>query len=83
MGQLSLDAYRALSQTTFGIAQRSDKVRIDGIIQHSKVLNALRPQLSDPARPGLEGLIVPVVMLLKYAVSLIALLNAFHCVQER
>lgn len=69
LGQLSLDARWALSQTNFGSAHHQEKVKLDGMIQYSKVLKALAPQLSDFRRPGVEELIVPVMMLLIHAVS--------------
>lgn len=69
LGQLSLDASRALSQTNFGSAHHQQEIKIDGMIQYSKVLKALAPQLSDPTKPGVEELIVPVMMLLIHAVS--------------
>ena len=69
LGQLSLDASRALSQTNFGTAHHHEAIKLDGMIQYSKVLKALALQLLDPMRPGLEELIVPVMMLLIHAVS--------------
>lgn len=69
LGQLSLDASRALSQANFGSAHHQQAIKLDGIIQYSKVLKALAQQLSEPTRPGVEKLIVPVMMLLIYAVS--------------
>ena len=69
LGQLSLDASRALSQTNFGNAHHHEAIKIDGMIQYSKVLKALAPQLSDPRRPGVEELIIPVMMMLIHAVS--------------
>lgn len=69
LGQLSLHASRALSQTNFGSAHHQEEIKLDGMAQYSKVLKALAPQLSDPKRPGVEELIVPVMMLLIHAVS--------------
>lgn len=69
LGQLSLHASQALSQTNFGSAHHQEEIKLDGMTQYSKVLKALAPQLSDPRRPGVEELIVPVMMLLIHAVS--------------
>jgi hypothetical protein len=69
LGQLSLDASRALSQTNFGTAHHQQDIKLEGMVQYSKVLTTLAPQLSDPGRPGVEDLIVPVMMLLIQAVS--------------
>lgn len=69
LGLLSQDASRALSQTNFGTAHHQEDIKLDGMIQYSKVLKALAPQLSDPRRPGVEELIVPIMMLLIHAVS--------------
>lgn len=81
LGQLSLDASRALSQTNFGSAHHQDEIKLDGMIQYSKVLKALAPQLSDPERPGVEELIVPVMMLLIHAVSSNSLRNSPEILQ--
>ncbi|MCJ1263591.1 hypothetical protein MMC22_003461 [Lobaria immixta] len=69
LGQMSLHASRALSQTNFGSAHHQEEIKLDGMTQYSKVLKALAPQLSDPRRPGVEELIVPVMMLLIHAAS--------------
>ena len=69
LGQLSLNASRALSQTNFGSARHQEDIRLDGIVHYSKVLKELAPQLSDPRKSGVEELIIPIMMLLLHAVS--------------
>lgn len=75
LGQLSLDASRALSQTNFGSAHHHEEIKLDGMIQYSKVLKALAPQLSNPRRQGMEEMIVPIMMLLLHAVRYKPLIN--------
>lgn len=76
LGQLSLDASRALSRTNFGSAHHHEEIKLDGMIQYSKVLKALAPQLSNPRRQGMEEMIVPIMMLLLHAVRCKPLKNA-------
>ncbi|MCJ1379168.1 hypothetical protein MMC17_002268 [Xylographa soralifera] len=69
LGQLALGASRALAQSNFGTAHHYEDGKLYGMIQYSNVLQELAPLLSDPSRPGVEELIVPVMLLLIHTSS--------------
>ena len=75
LGRLPLDASLALSHTNFGTSYNQQQIKVDGLIRYSHVLKALTPYLSDPQKPGVENLIIPVLMLLIHAVSFHMLIN--------
>lgn len=69
LGRLPLEASLALSHTNFGNSYNQQQIKVEGLVQYSHVLKALTPFLSDPRKPGVENLIVPIMMLLIHSVS--------------
>ncbi|OCL03880.1 hypothetical protein AOQ84DRAFT_442428 [Glonium stellatum] len=69
LDSLALESSQALSQANFGSSHRLPDIQINGAIQYGKALRALIPGLSDPSKPGVEILLVPIMILLIHATS--------------
>ena len=68
LGALPAMASSALSQTTFGAAHHVQNIQVKGAIQYSKALKSLIPMLADPRKPGVEQMLIPIMILLIHAV---------------
>lgn len=69
LDSLSSQAVKALSSIFFGIQHHQEDLQLRGSMQYGKAITLLRPALSDPTNPGIENLIIPVLILLMHAVS--------------
>ena len=68
LGDLSASASRSLAQSTFGQSYHQPAIELSGAIHYSKTLKSLIPRLEDPKKPGIEMLIVPIMIMLNRAV---------------
>ena len=66
---LSSQAVRALSNIFFGMSHHQERSQLLACLQYGNVLGGLNGGLADPRRPGLENLLVPVLISLMYTVS--------------
>ncbi|KAF2472043.1 uncharacterized protein BDR25DRAFT_17757 [Lindgomyces ingoldianus] len=64
---MTRQSINALSQTFFGVSHHQEQLQLKGSMQYGKVLTLLRPKLANPSNPGLEYLIIPVMVLLMHA----------------
>ncbi|KAH8656685.1 hypothetical protein BGZ60DRAFT_532268 [Tricladium varicosporioides] len=69
MDRLSLDSCQALSQINFGSHYHQGDMQVQGAIQYGSVLRSLIPRLARSKEPGMEALVVPIMILLMYASS--------------
>ncbi|KAF2804810.1 uncharacterized protein BDZ99DRAFT_143497 [Mytilinidion resinicola] len=67
LNPLALEACQALSWTHFGVTHHQRDILVEGSVRYGKTLKGLIPGLSDPMRPGVEALIVPVMIMLMHA----------------
>ncbi|KAF2120760.1 hypothetical protein BDV96DRAFT_641417 [Lophiotrema nucula] len=67
LDKLSEQAVRALSNSFFGMHNRQEDIQLQGAMQYGKALSLLRPALSDPRKPGIENLLIPVLILIMHA----------------
>ncbi|KAH8724800.1 hypothetical protein GQ44DRAFT_654167, partial [Phaeosphaeriaceae sp. PMI808] len=68
LGSLSLHATYALSQTDFGCANHQPDIERRGITLYGQTLSQLAAQLTN-LHHGVQNLIVPIIVLMMYAVS--------------
>lgn len=63
---LALYSVSALSQSHFGTTHHQDNIITSGNVQYGKAVKYLIPELSDPSKPGSEGLLVTIMLLLMH-----------------
>lgn len=68
---LSSQSIKALSTIFFGISHHQEDIQWQGAMQHGKLLGLVRPALANPKKLGVENLVIPIVVMLMHAVSLI------------
>lgn len=68
---LSTQSIRALSNIFFGMSYHQEDIQLQACLHYGKALKQLRGGLADPRKPGIENLIIPVLILLMHAVSYI------------
>jgi hypothetical protein len=66
-------AVKALSSIFFGISHHQEDMQMKATLQYGQAVSLLRPALSDPSKPGIEELIVPIMLMLMHAVGLVLL----------
>ncbi|KAF2496090.1 hypothetical protein BU16DRAFT_366807 [Lophium mytilinum] len=67
LDSLALEACQALSWAHFGVTHHQRDILVEGSVRYGNALKGLIPGLSDPMRPGVEALIVPVMIMLMHA----------------
>lgn len=67
LDETSAQAVGALSRIFFGIEHQLEDVQLKGSVQYGKALSLLRPALEDIRKPGIENLIVPILIMLMHA----------------
>ncbi|KAF2735449.1 hypothetical protein EJ04DRAFT_576098 [Polyplosphaeria fusca] len=67
LDDLSNQSIRALSALFFGISHKQEDIQMVGALRYGKALGLLRPALSDPRKPGVEKLIIPILLMLMHA----------------
>jgi hypothetical protein len=67
-GKLSLDASQSIAQSVFGRHHHQRDIELQANILHGQAIRGLSQGLCDPAKPGAEELIVPILLLFIHAV---------------
>ena len=73
LGDLALDATKALSRSNFGKSNHQSQIELQGVLQYGQCLNTLAKNLASHRNREKRDLLVPILVLLMHAVRMIDL----------